>query len=222
MKGITKRFSAHAEPELLKACRERRMSFGQASELRTGYPVPMASVVSCIKTKRSAVMVIFTVVLLGCGGSPHSPVPAVGFVNQTQHSDADLQAIWADAQRSVAQQIDLNPLQQLSNNVHPDTRPGDPRALTEEPHQLLVAGVPDVSPEALFAATGEHRADPTGMIACPQPCNVRYSTAYSFYEPELTKYAASWEFDGDNFDVILEYEFENHILNALGYNMTWR
>jgi len=51
---------------------------------------------------------------------------------------------------------------------------------------------------------------------------VRYTTAYSFYRPELIKYAASWEFAGDNFNVILEYEFENQILNALGYAMTWR
>ena len=171
---------------------------------------------------RNVVIVILTGILLGCGGSPSAPVPAAGFVNQTQHSDADLQAIWNEAQQSIAQQIDLNPLQQLSNNVPPERRPGDARALSVEPHQLLVAAVPDVSPEVLFAATGKRRADPTGMIACPQPCNVRYSTAYSFYQPELTKYAASWEFSGDNFNVILEYEFENHILSALGYDMTWR
>ena len=122
----------------------------------------------------------------------------------------------------MAQGIDLNPLQRLSNDVPPDTRPGDPNAWSVEPHQLLVVAVPDVSSEDLFAATGERRSDPTGMIACPQPCNVRYSTAYSFYQPELTKYAASWEFAGDNFNVILEYEFENQILNALGYAMTWR
>ena len=73
-----------------------------------------------------------------------------------------------------------------------------------------------------LAATGEQRANPTGLIACPQPCNVRYATAYSLYRPELTKYAASWEFVGDNFNVILKYEFENHILSTLGYNMTWR
>jgi hypothetical protein len=162
-----------------------------------------------------------TLVLFGCGGSPHSPASS-GFVNQTRHSDAELQAIWAEAQQSVAQQIDLNPLQQLSNNVSPETRPGDPRALSVEPHQLLVAAEPDVSSEVFFAATGVHRSDPTGMIVCPHPCNVRYSTAYSFYQPELTKYAASWEFAADNFSVILEYEFENHILNALGYDMTWR
>jgi hypothetical protein len=91
-----------------------------------------------------------------------------------------------------------------------------------EPHQLLVASEPDVSSELLFAETGEQRPNPTGMIACPKPCNVRYSTAYSSYRPELTKYAASWELNGDNFNVILEYEFENHILSALGYDMTWR
>jgi hypothetical protein len=171
--------------------------------------------------RRHVAAVLLTLILLGCGGSPHSPV-SVGFVNQTQHSDADLQAIWAEAQRSLAQQIDLNPLQQLSKKVSPETRPGDPRALNVEPHQLLVAAEPDVSPSVLFAATGEQRPEPTGLIACPQPCNVRYSTAYSFYQPDLTKYAASWEFDGDNFSVILEYEFENHILSALGYNMKWR
>ena len=170
---------------------------------------------------RSVITVSLTVILLGCGGSPHSPA-LVGFVNQTQHSDADLQAIWAEAQQHVAQQIDLNPLQQLSDNVSPETRPGDPRALSVEPHHLLVAAEPDISSEALFAATGEQRSDPTGLIACPRPCNVRYTTAYSLYQPEVTKYAASWEFDENNFSVILEYEFENHILSALGYDMTWR
>jgi hypothetical protein len=184
--------------------------------------VSMASAGLCQGTmKRNLFAVMVMAALLGCGGSPHSPVP-VGFVNQTHHSDADLKAIWTEAQQSVAQQIDLNPLQRLSNKVTPDIRPGDPRALSVEPHQLAVTAEPDVSSRVLFANTGEQRADPTGMIVCPKPCNVRYSTAYSFYQPQLTKYAASWEFTGDNFSVILEYEFENHILSALGYDTTWR
>lgn len=139
---------------------------------------------------RNVFTVIVTVVLLGCEGSPHSPVSA-GFVNQSQHSDAELQIICTEAQKSASQKIDLNPLQRLSNNVRPDTLAGDARAWSVEPHQLLGAAVPDVSSEDLLAATGEHRSDPTGMIECPQPCNVRYTTAYSFYQPELTKYAAS-------------------------------
>jgi hypothetical protein len=170
---------------------------------------------------RRNVVLFLIMVLLGCGGSPQSPLPAAGFINQTQHSNVDLQSIWTQAQQSVAQQIDLNPLQ-ISKNVSPKVLPGDPRALGVQPHQVLVAAVPDVSSQLLFAATGELRSNPTGMIACPSPCNVRYSTAYSFYQPELTKYAASWELDGKSFDVILEYEFENHILSALGYDMTWR
>jgi hypothetical protein len=198
------------------------MTFGQASEVQTKYSVPMASVELCQETmRRDLFTVMLMVVLLGCGGSPHS-TPPVGFVNQTRHSDADLQAIWAAAQQSVAQKIDLNPLQRVSASVPPDIRPGDPRALSFEPHQLSVAAEPDVSSELFFAATGEQRPDPTGMIACPKPCNVRYSTAYSFYQPELTRYAASWESTDDNFTIILEYEFENHILNGLGYDTTWR
>ena len=171
--------------------------------------------------KQNVAALILTLVLAGCTGAPSSQV-SIGFMNQTQHSGTDLQLIWAAAQHSVSRKIDLNPVQRLSNNVPPDMRPGDPRALGVEPHLLLVAAEQDVSSEVLFAATGAQRADPTGMIACPQPCNVRYSTAYSLYQPELTKYAASWEFAGDNFSVILEYEFENHILSALGYDMTWR
>jgi hypothetical protein len=198
------------------------MTFGPGTTVQKSYPVPMMSVALCgITMRRIVVTVGLTIVLLGCDGS--SPSPALsGFINQTRHSDADLQAIWTEAQQNLAQQIDLNPLQQPSNSVSADMRPGDPRALSVEPHQLLVAAEPDVSPEVLFAATGEQRANPTGMIACPQPCNVRYSTAYSFYQPELTKYTSSWEFSGNNFDVILEYEFENHILNVLGYDMKWR
>jgi hypothetical protein len=74
----------------------------------------------------------------------------------------------------------------------------------------------------LLAQTGVYRADPTGLIACPQPCNVRYATAYSRYAPPRTKYAASWEPQSDNFKLILQYEFENYILSALGYDMRWR
>jgi len=133
-----------------------------------------------------------------------------------------LWAIWAAAQQSLAQKIDLNPVQQSTENAAPQILAGDPRALTVMPRQLTVAPEPDVSPAALFAATGIQRSNPTGMITCPQPCNVRYATAYSVYQPELTRYAASWEFSGNNFSAILQYEFENQILFSLGYDMRWR
>jgi len=169
------------------------------------------------KRLRTAVL---TIILLGCGGHS-SDQAATAFINDTSHSDADLWAIWSLAQQSLAQSIDLNPVQQTASNAPSEILPGDPRALTTLPQQLTVASVPDVSSAALLAATGMSRPTPTGMIACPQPCNVQYTTAYSRYRPNSTRYAASWEWT-PSFNTLLEYEFENQILFALGYDMTWR
>ena len=158
------------------------------------------------------------ILLLGCG-SGRSGDAATGFINQTRHSDSDLWAVWRAAQESVAKRIDLNPVEQGSEA---NILPGDARALQLNPSGLTVAPEPDISSQALFASTGTEHADPTGMIACPQPCNVRYATAYSRYKPPVTKYAASWEADHASFRTILEYEFENQILFVLGYDMKWR
>ena len=70
--------------------------------------------------------------------------------------------------------------------------------------------------------TGVQRASPTGLIACPQPCNVKFAAAYSSYKRSVTKYAVSWDGQGQNFELILQYEFENQILFALDYDMKWR
>ena len=51
---------------------------------------------------------------------------------------------------------------------------------------------------------------------------MNYAPAYSLYDQPATRYAASWESSGNNFDVLVEYEFENHILNGLGYDTRWR
>ena len=164
---------------------------------------------------------ILTMVLVGCGGGASDVLP-VGFVNQTQHSVAELWTIWKSAQQSLAKKVDLNPLQRSFPGVVADIRPGDSRALRAAPHQIRVAREPDVGSGILFGATGVLRTDPTGLIACPQPCNVNYAPAYSLYNQPATRYAASWESSSNNFDVLVEYEFENHILNALGYDTRWR
>lgn len=164
--------------------------------------------------------------MTACGGaalSPSSGGDEIGFINQTNHSDEELRAIWKAAQQNIAQQVDLNPLQRsLYPGTLPHTLPGDSRALSIQPHQIAVQAEPDISSSKLFAETGTERADPTGLIACPVPCNVRYAAAFSFYQHPYTQYAASWEFQGNNFYQIIQYEFENHILNTLGYDMTWR
>ena len=172
-------------------------------------------------TPRRLLVVLACLWLVGCGGGFPGGLPT-GFINQTQHSDAELWAIWKTAQQELAQEVDLNPLQQSLYDAPADIRPGDARAMSAKPHQLLVAAQPDVASSMLFGATGVQRADPTGLIACPAPCNVRFAAAYSLYPRQITKYAASWEFQGDNFSNILTYEFENQILAELGYSLRWR
>ncbi len=165
-------------------------------------------------------MLVLGIILVGCGGQPE--LPPAGFVNQTHHSDGELWAIWKAAQETLANEVDMNPLQRQFSGAPADIRPGDARALKVLPHQLRVGSKPDVSASVLLAATGLVRDDPTGLIACPQPCNVRYAAAYSVYRLDLTQYAASWEDHGDSFTFVLEYEFENQILSALGYSLKWR
>ena len=164
-------------------------------------------------------MVVGIVLLAGCGARTS---PAIGFVNQTQHSDSQLWSLWKAAQQNLSQQIDLNPLQRTLNSAPAHIVPGDSRVWSVSPRQLAVSSQADVSSAALYAATGTNRPDPTGLISCPAPCNVNYAAAYSLHSTRVSRYAASWEFLGNNFDVLVQYEFENQILDALGYDMTWR
>jgi len=165
------------------------------------------------------VALLGTILLCACSTDKSA---ATGFINRTQHSDAQLWTLWRAAQQTLSQQIDLNPLERLTENAPPQILPGDLRVWQVPPRQLMVAPQTDVSSTVLLAATGMQLANPTGLIACPQPCNVRYAPAYSFYAPPLSRYAASWEFSGNNFDFLVQYEFENQILAALGYDMRWR
>jgi hypothetical protein len=167
---------------------------------------------------RGFLVLILTLFVLGCASNRPATKPA-GFINQTRHSDADLWNIWSAAQNSLAAKIDLNPLQALA--TPPDILPGDPRALSVMPHQLTVSPQSDIS-SSVLAAAGIDRTNPTGLIACPEPCSVRYATAYSRYNPTAVEYAASWESSDVNFREILEYEFENQILFVLGYDVSWR
>lgn len=158
----------------------------------------------------------------GCGGQPVNSSSNAVFVNGTQHSDAELAVLWKSAQQTLSVQVDLNPLQRELYHALPNILPGDTRVWSISPHQLQVSAKPDVSSPTLLAATGMVRPDPTGLIACPQPCNVQYAPAYSLYAQPATNYAESWEQSESNFDALVEYEFENQILHALGYDLRWR
>jgi hypothetical protein len=165
------------------------------------------------------VALLGTILLNGCSADRSA---AASFVNLTQHSDAQLWTLWQSAQQTLSQQIDLNPLQSLTASAPAQILPGDPRVWQVLPRKLRVSPQTDVSSATLFASTGRQLADPTGLIECPQPCNVRYAPAYSLYSPPVSRYAASWEFSGNNFDFLVQYEFENQILKALGYDLRWR
>ena len=167
--------------------------------------------------RSGAAIFVALLILSACGAGP-----PIRFVNHTRHTDAQLRAIWATAQQNLSQQIDLNPLERVFQNVSPDIRAGDARVWDVSPLQLDVASQPDVPADVLFGATGDLRPDPTGLISCPQPCNVHYAAAYSMFRRPTVRYAASWEASQSNFDYLLTYEFENQILNALGYDMRWR
>jgi hypothetical protein len=168
---------------------------------------------------KNCLWVIGYVLLAGCGGASDVPV---GLLNHSHHTDAQLWAIWQTAQPNLSQQVDLNPLRRVFQSVPPDVRPGDQRVWSVSPHQLAVAPQTDVSSAEFYAVTGYLRSDPTGLIACPQPCNVHYTAAYSLFREPVTRYAASWEPSESNFEYLLTYEFENQILNELGYDMRWR
>jgi hypothetical protein len=157
--------------------------------------------------------------LVNCGGRP---LPAAPFVNQTRHSDLQLLALWKAAQENLSQEVDLNPLERVFTGAPPKLLPGDPRVWNIFPEQLVVASESDTSSTQLYAATGDQRPDPTGLIPCPQPCNVHYAPAYSRFQKPITRYAASWEQSESNFEYLLTYEFENQILSKLGYDMKWR
>jgi hypothetical protein len=172
--------------------------------------------------RRTLRIVGWLAVLVGCGGAV-PPQGTPGFTNQTTHSDAELWTIWKQAQASIASQVNMNALQTSLDGTPPNICPGDSRAWQISPRQLPVAAEPDISADEFFQATGLHRTEPTGMIACPAPCNVRFATAYSRYSPvRLVAYAASWDSNTQSFSAILEYEFENQIMYSLGYNMRWR
>src|SRR5436190_16867828 len=77
----------------------------------------------------SARTLILTMILVGCGGGASDVLP-IGFVNQTQHSVAELWTIWKSAQQSLARKVDLNPLQRSDPGAIADLRPGDSRVCT--------------------------------------------------------------------------------------------
>ena len=90
------------------------------------------------RLQKLSLLWLSVIAMASCGGQPVGVVPAKGFINNTQHSDVQLSAVWAAAQQTLSQEIDLNPLQRELYNAAPNILPGDARALGVSPHQLQV------------------------------------------------------------------------------------
>jgi hypothetical protein len=162
-------------------------------------------------------LLLLTALLTACG----VPRP-VGFLNQTaMHSDAQLMELWGQAQQDLSQGIYLNPIQHLSYGTPEDLLPGDSRALNFAPRMITVRVVPDLT-SAQLLVYGMDLPAPTGMIACPQPCDGRVGAAFSTPPKHRTHVAASRELNEADWDIVIVYEFENHILYGLGYDISWR
>ncbi len=166
----------------------------------------------------SAALFLLMVLLTGCG----SGAPAVGFINETAiHSDAQLMELWHQAQQNLSQGIYLNPIQHLLYGTPEKFLPGDARALNFKPRMITVRVVPDLTPAQLLVY-GVDRPVPTGMVVCPQPSDERVATAFSTPAERRTHVAASWEHNEPDWDLIMVWEFETHILYGLGYDISWR
>jgi hypothetical protein len=156
---------------------------------------------------------------IGCGGSMgsfqgRSSAPTAsclsGFINQTGLPTSALLAQWTRAQNSIA----VNGVY-LDAAIHnpPTHLVVDARAMNTQPNCITVISVPDIPVAQLppaYAQAGY--TDPSGVIQC--------SGLYvhsCVYIGSKTVYTAS-SIEG----TAPEYEFENLILAALGYDLSGR
>jgi hypothetical protein len=164
--------------------------------------------------------ILLVVLLTGCAAV--GPAGFIGFINETAiHSDVQLMELWRHAQQEVSQGIYLNPIQHSLYGAPEHWLPGDVRALNFNPRNIVVKVVPDLTSTQLLIF-GVERPEPTGMIVCPQPSDERVATAFSTPARYRTHVAASWEYDEPFWEVVMVWEFENHILYGLGYDLSWR
>ncbi|MGB7586516.1 MAG: hypothetical protein WBM11_16870 [Terriglobales bacterium] len=129
--------------------------------------------------------------------------------------------LWHQAQQDLSRQIYLNPIQHILYGTPKDLLPGDSRALSFSPRMITVQVAPDLT-SAQLLAYGMDLPAPTGLIICPQPCDQRVAMAFSDPARYRTQVAASREHNEPEWDYIVVYEFESHILYGLGYDVSWR
>jgi hypothetical protein len=136
------------------------------------------------------------------------------FINYTSVSEMELMQQWQLAQVGLA--TAPFPL----NDSGGDMQPADPRASSIQPSHVTVVSVPDVPVSDLVTYFGSAWAgikDPSGTILLET--NVAYTACHSFAccwkKPRV--YAAA-----SKIPVTLAYEFQNIIMEELGYDVSNR
>jgi hypothetical protein len=135
------------------------------------------------------------------------------FVNYTALSDAQLLSIWnAAAQQLATQQI---PISTNGTNLHPP----DPRALTVQPKNVAVISMPDwtiADLEKIDPAWSKDK-DPSGSFAVDT--GLDYETVAGITMPWTRPrvYGATSVLAN-----VLVWEFQNVILDKLGYDVSSR
>jgi hypothetical protein len=140
------------------------------------------------------------------------PTGSSQFVNDTSISDSVLMQQWTLAQQGLA--TAPFPLDYSGGSVHA----ADPRVLDIKPQHVTVVSVPDI-PVATLASFDKNWVvgkdkDPSGTIVTSENVNC-HSFACCWRKPRV--YAACSEIP-----VTLSYEFQNIILDKLGYDVSGR
>ena len=152
---------------------------------------------------RFFIVSILVCFLLACGNAP------AGFVDQTPHSPAYLNGLWADAQVKVAKGgLPMNIWQKGSSTIY--SAPAGNRALAAQPRGLIVASLPSQVPNA-------------EALICPD-CGPWVTTPVEAYSIAGSGVYYCDFYDGRpaTLENILTYEFESQIMYQLGYDITWR
>jgi hypothetical protein len=134
------------------------------------------------------------------------------FNNYTNVSDAVILQQWQAAQQAIG-------AAQWPASIGGPLQPPDPRALTVQPKNISVISVADVPIADLVKVNPAWSVDkdPSGVILFPNgfgytPC---HSIALTWHKPRV--YAAASQVPN-----ALNYEFQNLILNELGYSTEGR
>ncbi len=174
-----------------------------------------------VTANRMGMITLLILPLFGCAGiigKNQMSGCTGGFVDNAGVSLQNLQQQWSTAQGSVARGVVLNALQVTLTGAPPQKSAPNPSALNIQPDCVEVTAVQDapVSQLVQYGIEYANLHDPTGLIICTE-CQPQVVHSYVYVNAPAKVFVAS-----SIASYALEYEFENIILNQLGYDTSER